>query len=158
MKVYIASGLENAPRVQQLRNALAEVGISLSYDWTTHGSVQDQGPARIAQVAALEQRGVLEADAVVILLPGGRGTHTELGIALGSGKPVLVFGPRQGADGNECCFYYSPNVLVRHDTVDDEIISTTLRALRRFVSNEQQVAGSFMSSVPAPNYGHTRFP
>lgn len=148
MKVYLASGLENAPRVRQLRDALAHAGISLSYDWTTHGSVQDQGPARIAEVAALEMRGVFDADLVCALLPGGRGTHTELGMAIGAGKPVLIFGERRGVDGNECCFYYAPNVLLRHEAVSEETVVAVVSALRRVLCHDQQATGGQLLNVP----------
>lgn len=124
-QVYIASALERADEVRALRDALAEHGIGLSYDWTKHGSVQHEGPERIAEVARHEIEGVATADLVIVWLPGGRGTHAELGIAVGLNQirrgagpgetdapvvPILLVGPREGADGRECAFYYGPDV------------------------------------------------
>jgi hypothetical protein len=125
-RVYIASGLERADEVKALAAALAEHGIGLSYDWTAHGSVQSEGPERIAEVARAEIEGVATADLVIVWLPGGRGTHAELGIVIGINRaraafgdwskrpvtptPILVVGPREGADGRECAFYYAPNI------------------------------------------------
>lgn len=109
-RVYIASGLERADEVRALRDALAE------------------HPSRIAEVARHEIEGVYTADLVIVWLPGGRGTHAELGIALGLNRlrrdadarnalgdrdttvPILLVGPQEGADGRECAFYYGPDV------------------------------------------------
>lgn len=108
-RVYIASSLENAAAVRELRDELARHDVGLTYDWTAHGSVQSLGEDRIAEVAALEAAGVHNADLVIVLLPGGRGTHTEMGIALGATVPVLlVADPAHGftgPDGHICAFY-----------------------------------------------------
>lgn len=84
MNVYIATGLDNAAAHNRLRDLLAAQGVGLTYDWTTHGSVWQRGRAEIREVAALEADGVRHADLVIALLPGGRGTHAEIGIAIGS--------------------------------------------------------------------------
>lgn len=111
MKVYIASALENAAEVARLRDILAFAGHVVTYDWTIHGSVQSEGAERIAEVAAAEMAGVIDADVLVALLPGGRGTHTEIGIALGSGVPVILRGAEHYA--RECAFYRAPGVIDR---------------------------------------------
>ena len=82
MKVYIASTLSNADEAQAVSEALALDGWETTYPWFSHGSVQAEGEERIREVAAAEIAGVLEADLVIVVLPGGRGTHVELGIAL----------------------------------------------------------------------------
>jgi len=109
-RIYIASALENAAAVRELRDALAVRGIGLTYDWTGHGSVQDQGEERIREVGRAEAQGVRDADLVVVLLPGGRGTHTELGIAIGAGVPVVLVGDLLGPDGRTCALYYCEGV------------------------------------------------
>jgi nucleoside 2-deoxyribosyltransferase len=81
MKFYIASGLENAALVKKVRDELQQGGDQITYDWTLHGSVQDF-PDKWREVGHAEIKGVLDADFVVVILPGGKGTHTELGIAL----------------------------------------------------------------------------
>ena len=92
---------------KQLSANLIDLVHEITYDWTQHGSVQDDGPERIAEVAAAESRGVYLADAVIVLLPGGRGTHAELGMAYALGKRIFIHGPRAGEDGRECAFYYA---------------------------------------------------
>lgn len=126
--VYVASRLENAEAVRALMAALSSRGVEITYDWTEHGSVQGQGAERMREVARSEAAGVELADLAVVLLPGGRGTHTEIGIAIGAGVPVLLVGEQPG--DYDCAFYHHPGVTRTNATGDalvDEII-TTLRA------------------------------
>lgn len=106
MKVYFASGLENAQTVEILAYHARQQGHEVTYEWWLHGSVQDQGPRRIAEVGNAEIAGVRGADVVVVLLPGARGTHVELGAALAFNKPTFIYGNRYDANGRECSFYY----------------------------------------------------
>lgn len=85
------------------------MGHELTYDWSVHGSVKLTSKERLQEVAAKELGAVLEADFVVVLLPGGYGTHVELGLALASGKEVILHS-EDGAffDPSEktCAFYH----------------------------------------------------
>ncbi len=45
---------------------------------------------RLREVASLDLNGVSEADFVVVLLPGGHGTHLELGFAIAKEKKVFL--------------------------------------------------------------------
>lgn len=122
IRYYIATALERAEDHRRLSDALNARGWTCTYDWTAHGSVQGQGAARMAEVAEAEMRGVIGADVVIVLLPGGRGTHAEMGIAIGAGIPVVLVGDasaRLGADGREFSFYYAPGVVgVSSDDVE----------------------------------------
>lgn len=113
MKYYIASRLENAEAVKRMASRLNEVGWIQTYDWTTHGSVQEKGLERIEQVAQAELIGVREADVVIVLMPGGRGTHVELGAAIAYKKPVILFAEdgQLLQDGRTCAFYHHPQVI-----------------------------------------------
>ena len=108
MIFYIATKLENHENHNRLRDYLLGLGHQISYDWTNHGSVQGEGDARIAEVAAMQ--GVQDASVVIVLLPGGRGTHVELGAAWASSRRIFIHGPRAAEDGRECAFYHSPGV------------------------------------------------
>lgn len=92
MRFYIATRLENVARYNQLRDALVGLGHELTYDWTSHGgSVRGQGHDVMKNVSGLESVGVVEADVLIVLLPGGRGTHVELGVALRNPNNSDVF-------------------------------------------------------------------
>lgn len=144
-KYYIASGLENAAQVRELKTILDQAGWEHTYDWTVHGSVcastpPEQRPERLREVAGLESEGVWMADVVIVLLPGGRGTHTELGFALGMVDPV-VFAPDEdrmriciyspdpekdfGTNGTTCVFYHHP--CVERFTSISEMVDSLLK-------------------------------
>lgn len=120
---YIASGLENVEQVRQVKARLDAAGWKHTYDWTVHGSVQREGIARLREVAAAEADGILQAGVIVVLLPGGRGTHAELGMAIMAVEMdiepdrtrVCIYSPNpdkdfNATDGTTCAFYYHPRV------------------------------------------------
>jgi nucleoside 2-deoxyribosyltransferase len=118
LSFYIATGLERAADADRVAAALTARGWKQTYRWAAHGSVQAEGPARIAEVAAAERAGVLAADVVIVLLPGGNGTHWEAGLADGAGIPIVLCGTTEQRmrNGRECAFYYGPNVTrVEHE-------------------------------------------
>lgn len=90
MRYYIATKLENHAAHNQLRDKLDELGHEITYDWTTYGPVYKSGLEVIGQVAGHEAAGVIAADVVIMLWPGGRGTHVELGIALGDDENYRI--------------------------------------------------------------------
>ncbi len=119
LRVYVATRLENEAQARALGDALRARGAEVTYDWTVHGAVWN--PDRrdrwdvLRRVATDEWRGVMAADVVVVLLPGGRGTHVELGIALGAGVPVLVWAPTpEHLETQPACFYAHPLVTRLH--------------------------------------------
>ena len=114
MKYYIATSLSRVAAHHTVRDALKKWGHEISYDWTLHGSVKSVSKDLLREVAELELGGVSEADFVVVLLPGGNGTHLELGFAIARGKKVflhsedpLVFelGPQTNA------FYHHSDII-----------------------------------------------
>ncbi len=111
VKFYIASKLENADQVSRVAAAMKAEGHIHTYDWTVHGSVQRDGPERLREVAEKEKQGVLDAEMVIVLFPGGRGTHAELGMAIAKNKPVILCAENDSLfldDGNTCAFYWNP--------------------------------------------------
>jgi hypothetical protein len=91
-KIYIASSLENWSRVRGLWDTLKQYDIFPTYDWTAHGKsifedgntiiegkIKSQGD--LGKIGWDELVGVLEAEYLLVVLPGERGTHVELGAA-----------------------------------------------------------------------------
>lgn len=69
---------------------------------------------RLQEVSIHELNGVSESEFVVVLLPGGKGTHLELGFAIAKGKKIFLhsedptlfeLGPQTNA------FYHHPDVM-----------------------------------------------
>lgn len=122
MRFYIASGLENAETVRRVAEVLKAAGHTHTYDWTEHGNVQNEGQERMTEVADLEKRGVLNADMVIVLLPGGRGTHVELGIGIGSDKDIIICAENEDLfmqDERTCAFYWGRSVRTAIGQIDE---------------------------------------
>lgn len=114
-RFYLTSGLKNARAAEELVFQLRALGFEQTYNWLVHGSVKSEGPTRMREVSARGIEGIERADFIVVLLPGGRGSHVELGAALGLGKPVFLVAENErllrGADsGEECAFHWHPQV------------------------------------------------
>lgn len=132
MRYYIATRLENHENHNALRDLLAAHGHEITYDWTAHGPVWQEGTDRIREVAELEAKGVLEADLVIVLLPGGRGTHVELGMAIAAGRKVLLQSPHRqllGATPETCAFYHHPLVMATSGSLFDVAFMANATAL-----------------------------
>lgn len=114
MKYYIATSLNRMPLHNLVRDELKKMGHEITYDWTVHGSVKHTSKERLSEVAAKESKGIIEADFVLVLLPGGKGTHVELGLALGCKKLVFIHSedPTSFEPGSEvCAFYHHPEAV-----------------------------------------------
>jgi hypothetical protein len=102
--VYVAGGVEIADVVHALGAELAAAGWIWTFDWTGFAQagskradlLQELGGGSVSggmrKLGQLEEDGVRRAHLVVIVLPGGIGTGTELGLALALRKPVIVIG------------------------------------------------------------------
>lgn len=89
MNVYVAGAYCDKPAVQQVQDRLrGDLKCRITHDWTTtsNGVALDD--------ALLDERGVQQADAVVLVFSVAqhayRGTFTEMGMALGLKKLVFA--------------------------------------------------------------------
>ncbi|MDY0394932.1 hypothetical protein RWE15_11425 [Virgibacillus halophilus] len=71
----------------------------------------------------------MEADFIVVILPGGKGTHIELGIALGLEKRIFLYSPNEEVNNFETIstFYHLTEVEKCFGTLDEllEKVTTT---------------------------------
>lgn len=89
MNFYIASSLSNRKMVSQLSTRLKDQGWHHTYDWTLNAQ-----PSTIEELRTIgkdEFEAVKASDIVIAVLPGGKGTHIEIGIALASSIPVILY-------------------------------------------------------------------
>lgn len=128
MRYYIATTLSNAAQHNYVRDRLAERGFACTYDWTVHGSLQDE-PGRWDEVAEKELDGVIEADVVIVLLPGGKGTHVELGAALALEVPVFLLAEAETPE-REVIFHHHPGVTRYPSDALDLLIEDASREMR----------------------------
>src|SRR6266702_6355447 len=106
MKFYVSASLKDAPTVAVLYEKMIEMGHEVTHDWTTYPHMDAWSTEERREMAATEIDGVVGADCVIFLLPGGRGAHVEVGAALGVGIPVLLC----GEEDKNSLFYCHPFV------------------------------------------------
>ena len=114
IKYYIATSFHNKEAHKECRRLFDSMGYELTFDWTVYPFIPD--PYVMNVVAEKEIDAVKAADFIVVLLPGGRGTHTELGAALALDKPVFIVAPHPqqllDSQGLPAPFYYHSSVQV----------------------------------------------
>lgn len=119
MKFYIASSFSNVDSVRYVIDRLVHKGYIHTYDWTANerASSFDQ----LTEIGEREKAAVLKADFVINLLPAGKGSHIEMGIALGQGKRVFLYSPNDDVNNVEITstFYHLPEVVQFVGTLDE---------------------------------------
>lgn len=120
MIVHVASSFENASKAQAVMRALEAAGHAIARNWTSFASHQQSDASR----KRLE--GIGCAEAVVVVLPAGRSSHVEMGIALGGGHPVVLLAEDVSQllnkqDGRVCSYYRHPGVHITRAL--DEVIA-----------------------------------
>jgi nucleoside 2-deoxyribosyltransferase len=117
-RFYVSSRKDRSEQANALSEALKVVGWERTFVWTDQPGA---GPEARAATAEAELKGVRDADILVVLLPGGFGTHVEIGAALALGKKVLLHSPDQKTleTPYPCVFHYHPGVtLIVSETLD----------------------------------------
>ena len=77
--VYVATSLSNIENARTLVKALEDCGMRITYKWQDLGAVTMD---RYREISVPELNGVIEARTFIGLLPGKKGTQTEIGAAL----------------------------------------------------------------------------
>lgn len=119
MKFYIASSLNNREQVRYVSERLKNKGFIHTYDWTVNENVTTL--EELKAIGLKEKNAILEADFVVVLLPAGKGSHIELGIAIGNDKEIYLYSPNKEIDYIETTstFYHLPEIVKCFGTVDE---------------------------------------
>ncbi|PKR83991.1 group-specific protein [Heyndrickxia camelliae] len=113
MRFYIASSFQNIEMVRELSSKLLENGFQQTYDWTQNDKTV--GKEELMRIGTKEKEAVTNCDLFILLLPGGKGSHTELGIALGTGVPkIYILNPDIENQENslDTTFYHLPEVEI----------------------------------------------
>ncbi len=119
MKFYIASSFKNIESVRYVSENLKNRGYIHTYDWTVNENVTTLEELKI--IGEKEKTAVIEADFVVVILPAGKGSHIELGIAIGNGKNIYLYSPNKEIDNIETTstFYHLPEIEKYFGTLDE---------------------------------------
>lgn len=128
MKFYIASSFTNIERVRYVSNELKSKGYIHTYDWTQNG--RGASLAALESIGIEEKHAVIDSDVVIILLPAGKGSHIEMGIAIGTGKKVVLYSIDKSIYDVDLTstFYHLPEVERVVGSLDDLIKAVVLIA------------------------------
>jgi hypothetical protein len=96
MRFYIGSSFKNIHNVRKVADQLIAQGFTPTYDWTTNTNVDSL--LKLKEIGQQERVAVLAADLVIIMMPAGKGSHVEFGIALGAGKKIVLYSPTDEID------------------------------------------------------------
>jgi nucleoside 2-deoxyribosyltransferase len=88
-KFYVASNFKNIDTVRYVSNELINKGYIQTYDWTKNERASTL--EKLKEIGQQERNAVMEADFIIVLLPAGKGSHIEFGIALGQGKKIYLY-------------------------------------------------------------------
>lgn len=121
MKFYIASSFTNKDKVRYVSDKLKHNGYLYTYDWAINERAASLTDLR--EIGQQEKAAIIDADFIVVLLPAGKGSHIELGIALGYGKKIYLYSPNEEVNNFETTstFYHLPEVEIVIGTIDDLI-------------------------------------
>lgn len=119
MNYYIGSGFYNIENVRRLRDLLSAQGHTHTYDWTLNTRADSVDALR--DIGEKERDAIQASDFVVILLPAGKGSHVELGIAIGSGVPVFLHDMTDSMTNFETTstFYHVAHVVQLSGSLED---------------------------------------
>ncbi|MFJ7749277.1 hypothetical protein ACIQXM_04920 [Arthrobacter sp. NPDC097144] len=125
-RFYVASSFRNIVNVRYIAQTLESKGYVNTYDWTQNASALDGSSVTLDNLSSIGQHelaAVIGADVVVVLLPGGKGTHVELGIAIAQGRRIILHSPAEVINnpGTTSTFYHLPEVEKCHGTLEDLI-------------------------------------
>jgi nucleoside 2-deoxyribosyltransferase len=110
-RFFLSTRKDRATEANAISAALETHGWVRTFVWSAvEGADTDQRSA----MAIADLQGVCDADVLIVLLPGGYGTHVEIGAALALNKPVILHSPdRQTLERPyPCVFHYHPEVTL----------------------------------------------
>lgn len=122
MRFYLASSIKNTHNACYFAKKLKEAGFTQTYDWTQNivtGSSDADRREDYKRAALKEHSGVDSCDVLIALMPGERGTHVEIGMALAMAKPVIIVSEEPVTE-NPCSFYHHPGVITVISNADRE--------------------------------------
>ncbi len=126
MKFYIASSFKNIESVRYVGKKLIKKGYTLTYDWTKNARASTLDDLKA--IGQKEKDAITESDFIIILLPAGKGSHIEMGIALGCNKQIFLYSPNEEFNNyaTTSTFYHLPEVKKCVGTLDD-LLNTVLK-------------------------------
>src|SRR5713101_3726986 len=110
-RFYLATRRDRADEANAISTALNSHGWERTLTWSNQ---EGTSPAAHSELAQAELRAVALADVLIVMLPGGYGTHVEIGAALALRKPVILHAPDRKTleTPYPCVFHYHPGITL----------------------------------------------
>ena len=126
MKFYVASSFSNIETVRLVSEKLKTMGFIHTYDWTQHE--RSSTINQLSEIGRKEKEAIIEADFLIVILPAGKGSHIEFGIALGLGKKIYLYSPNEEVNHFETTstFYHLPEVEICIGEIEELIETVSL--------------------------------
>ena len=125
MKIYIGAKFGYKDKVISLSKRLEEKDIINNYNWALDLK-DEESEEDLIESAKKELEAIKDSDCVIFLLPLGRGSHVELGMALAYGKQVILCGESADVFENDPVNFYKLPEIIKivdsYDLIDDKII------------------------------------
>ena len=124
-KIYIGSKFKNANKVNELTNAFEKLDVINAYNWAANIK-EEETKEDLINFAKKEMNAIKDADDVIFLLPLGKGSHIELGMALAYNKKIyLVSNDKNDFDNNTVNFYEMDGIK-KVVVSDEKLISSII--------------------------------
>lgn len=105
--IYVASAFWNKAAVRRATKKLKAKGYTVVSTWTKHRSSPWSSALQQQAITDIDQ--LREADVLVVLWPGRRGTNSEIGGQLALGRTVIIVG-MSAAEKLRNVYYHHPAV------------------------------------------------
>lgn len=115
MKFYISTSTKNINEAKALIGILSREGYICSYDWTQHIINKNGSNDEFCEISKFELNGIENCDFFILVLPGGKGSHVELGYALAYKKYFILISDVQNLSLYDCPFYSLSDYCIPFD-------------------------------------------
>lgn len=121
LKFYVASSFQNKEVVRVVSSKLKELGWQHTYDWTRNERADSI--EALKRIGELEVKAVADSDVVIVILPGGKGSHIELGMAIAWQKKIFLYSPNLEAMNmtTTSTFYHVQGVRICEGSIENLI-------------------------------------
>lgn len=110
MKFYISSSHQNSDLVRIASFLFTQNEFIPTYDWTMNEKAATFEELRFIGEEA--KQGIIDADFFVMILPAGKSSHMELGMAMALNKRIYVYSPDEEIYNLDKAvpFYFLPEI------------------------------------------------
>lgn len=123
IKLYIAGKWDDKEIIREHMNQMESFGYQITHDWTKNESLT-RNIDDLSNFAKLDIDGVINADIVLVIMTDKtytyRGTFTELGASIATGKKIVIYCPDKDSYCCTNCFFHHPNI--QHFEQWDEVL------------------------------------